>query len=101
MKRMLDKTTDRRRKQSEYNSVHQITPRSIVREIHDSLKESPDPREIERGMVKEDGVDYDVHEVLNEMKGEMIEAAQSLEYERAAILRDQIRELENAEEGTP
>ena len=44
-------------------------------------------------MVREAGTDADVLTVIRELEGEMAEAAQKLEYERAALLRDQIREL--------
>ena len=43
--------------------------------------------------MRETGEPYNVHEVVAELEREMLEAAEALEYERAGILRDQIREL--------
>jgi excinuclease ABC subunit B len=97
MQRMMDVTEKRREAQAEYNERHGVTPRTIVKAIGDSMSRPEDPEEINRGMVREDGVDYDVREVLNELKQEMVSAAERLEFERAAMLRDQIRELERDE----
>ena len=49
--------------------------------------------DVEANVVRETGTDADVLSVIRELEGEMAEAAQKLEYERAALLRDQIREL--------
>ncbi len=95
IRRMLDVTNRRRKAQAQYNTDHNIVPRTITREIMDSLRLSEDGEEgVERGVVKEAGVDYDVGLVINELKQEMLEAAEALEFERAAVLRDQLRELE-------
>ena len=50
-------------------------------------------REVEEGIVREDGTEYAITEVIRELEGEMAEAASKLEFERAALLRDQINEL--------
>ncbi len=68
-----------------------------MRELRDPLREPVEEIDLARSMVRETGVDYDVLEVLNELKGEMLEAADSMEFERAAAIRDQIRELEQEE----
>ena len=55
---------------------------------------------MEQRVVRESGVDYDVHNAINELEQEMLEAAQALEFERAAVLRDEMKELKRAlEEG--
>ena len=46
-------------------------------------------------MIKEGGGDFDITEVIRELEEEMQIAAANLEYERAALLRDQIMELKN------
>lgn len=93
MQALLDTTEARRRRQLLYNQEHNITPRQIVKEIQDSLAVIRQSAEVEASVVRESGEAYDVQEVIREMEGEMMEAAKALEYERAALLRDQIMEL--------
>ncbi len=96
MQRMLDKCDHRRRKQAAYNKEHGIVPQAIKKEIQDSLKTLYQTAEetVEQA-VAETGADYDVNEVIHQLEQEMLEAAKALEYERAAALRDQIRELKS------
>ncbi len=96
MKRALAIMDERRRRQQEYNARHGITPRTVVKNLQDSLAIRKKGEEVEEGLLRESGEDYDAHEVIRQMRGEMLEAADALEYERAAVLRDQIRELETA-----
>ena len=93
MRRMIAVTNARREKQMAYNTAHGITPRSIEKSIQESLAEQHKAEEIEMEVVREAGVEYDVQKVLADLEREMIEAADALEFERAAILRDQIYEL--------
>ena len=93
MKRMIAVTEERRARQLEYNRLHHITPRSIQKSIQESLVMEYKGREIETQVVQESRVDYDLHATLRDMEKEMLEAAEALEFERAAQLRDQIREL--------
>ncbi len=96
MQALLDTTETRRKIQLAYNQEHNITPRQIVKEIQDSLAILKTAEDVEEQMVAESGGSYDVKEVLREMESEMVAAANSLEYERAAMLRDQITELRAA-----
>ena len=96
MKKMIAVTNARREKQMAYNQAHGITPRSIEKSIRESLAEQHKAEEIEMEAVREAGVEYDVQKVLADLEREMLEAADSLEFERAAILRDQIYELKTA-----
>jgi excinuclease ABC subunit B len=93
MRRMIEVTEKRRATQLAYNQEHHITPLSIQKSIQESLVIEYKGREIENLVAKESGADYDVHATLREMEAEMLEAAEALEFERAAILRDQIKEL--------
>lgn len=96
MRRMLDITDARRRKQLAYNQEHGITPRSIQKSIQDSLAVVKKAQETEELVAREGGVEYNVMEVLGQLEREMLEAAEALEFERAALLRDQIHELKAA-----
>ncbi len=96
MQRMMDITEKRRVVQLEYNRVNHITPMSIQRGIQEGLVIEYKGKEIEALVAKESGVDFDIHATLREMEAEMVEAAETLEFERAAMLRDQIKELRSA-----
>ncbi len=93
MQRMLDKTSHRRAVQMAYNKKYNITPKSAARAQDDSLAIYAEAEELNKNIIREDGVDYDVHQVIQELEKEMLEAAEALEFERAAILRDEISEL--------
>ncbi len=96
MRRMLDLTRERRRIQEAYNLAHGITPTKIEKAIRESLSQAEKSREVEELVVREAGEDYDVVRAIAEMEREMAEAAEALEFERAALLRDQIYELKRA-----
>ena len=96
MQGLLDVTQERRKAQLTYNEDHNITPRQIVKEIQDSLAMLKVASDVEDQVVHETGKDVDVQEVIREMETEMMEAAKALEYERAALLRDQLAELRAA-----
>ncbi len=96
MQRLLDITEYRRRKQQEYNEAHGIVPQSVIRGVQESLQTTLRGRGVEENIAKvAEGGNLDILDIIRELEGEMREAAQSLEYERAALLRDQIRELKS------
>jgi len=97
MRRMMDLTAGRRQVQEAYNLANGITPRQIQKAISESLSQEETSREVEEMVVREAGEDYDVVQVVSEMEREMAEAADAMEFERAALLRDQIFELKKAE----
>ena len=92
---LLDVCNYRRGRQEAYNKAHGITPRSVVRAVQESLHVIIKGREVEQGIVKEEGAVFDLHELVRELERDMATAAGNLEYERAALLRDQIAELKN------
>jgi excinuclease ABC subunit B len=96
MQRMIEVTETRRAVQLDYNRVNHITPVSIQRSVQEGLAIEYKGREIEARVARESGVDFDIHATLREMEAEMVEAAETLEFERAAMLRDQIKELRSA-----
>jgi excinuclease ABC subunit B len=85
----------RRRKQLEYNQAHQITPRSVSRPVEDSLS-SREGRERAAAIINDAGGNFDLTETLRELQEEMVAAAGKLEFEKAALLRDQIGELKRS-----
>jgi excinuclease ABC subunit B len=87
----------RRQRQLAYNREHNITPRSVTRAVEESLSSSHEIRDDANTLLmKETGVDFDVTETVRELEEEMLTAANNLEFEKAALLRDQIRELKRA-----
>jgi len=95
IQRLVAITEFRRAKQAEYNEQHGITPKSVRRAVQESLHTMLRGRQLEESVVRESGADLDLTEVLRELEEEMQLAAANLEYERAALLRDQILELKN------
>jgi excinuclease ABC subunit B len=83
----------RRRRQLAYNQEHHITPRSVSRAVEESLAVYHDTRGKAALLLREAGGDFDVTETLRDLQEEMLAAAENLEFEKAALLRDQIREL--------
>ncbi len=90
---LLGITEYRRRVQSEHNEAHGIVPRTVSRSDQGSLRIYQRGKEVENALVAEAGGDLDVLEVIRELEEEMQEAATRLEFERAALIRDQINKL--------
>jgi excinuclease ABC subunit B len=104
MKVAIDETTRRRAVQDKYNREHGITPKSIARAILDmrgSVYEADyvdlTARAAERKERFKVEKPEDIRRALDKMRKEMHAAADALEFERAAALRDKIRELEGME----
>ncbi len=94
MKRMMDVTELRRERQLIFNEKNGITPRSVVRPIQSSLKLYDQTQEPEKpALMAAEGDLDDLKQVIGAIENEMREASQKLEFERAAMLRDQVRSL--------
>ncbi|HEX3989468.1 MAG TPA: helicase-related protein, partial [Verrucomicrobiae bacterium] len=83
----------RRQRQLAYNLEHNITPKSVSRAVEDSLAVYQSTRRKAAMLLGESNENFDVAETLRGLQGEMVEASNNLEFEKAALLRDQIREL--------
>ena len=89
LKNALDVCSRRREIQMKFNREHGIVPKGVSRPIEKSLaKKKEDP--LEKIAKKSAG---ELEEVVAQMREEMLEAAERLEFERAAILRDQIKSI--------
>jgi excinuclease ABC subunit B len=91
MRRAIDETERRRKIQAEYNEKHGITPKSIVKDVRNI---------IEATLVAEEQIEYDeelsaeeLDAIVLGMESAMLQAAESLEFERAAELRDKIIQM--------
>jgi len=98
MQKAIDETNRRRKIQLEYNKKYNITPETIKKEIRKSLAERIKARHTAREAVSFADHEYDKVELANQIEQEMLEAAQTLDFERAAFLRDQLRELKELPE---
>jgi len=105
IRRAVDETERRRRLQIAYNAKHGITPQTIVKAIRDILPEFD-----EKGKIAEDILKFELKPIpksktalerlIAEKTQEMKEAAKQLDFELAAILRDELRELLKRTKGT-
>jgi excinuclease ABC subunit B len=90
----------RRKKQLAYNEEHHITPRSVSRAVEESLSSHHTKTEEAYALLRESGVDIDINQTIKELEEEMLGAANNLEFEKAALLRDQVRELKRGIAGS-
>jgi excinuclease ABC subunit B len=95
MEALMSISEYRRVKQLEYNEKHGITPQTVRRAVQESLHTILRGREIAASVIQEAGGDFNVTELLRELEDEMQEASANLEFERAALLRDQIMEVKS------
>jgi excinuclease ABC subunit B len=98
MQKAIDETERRRRIQLAYNREHQITPETIKKEIRQSLTEQIKARRVAQQAIHLGDSEYDKVELAAQIEREMYEAAEALDFERAATLRDQLRELKELPE---
>jgi excinuclease ABC subunit B len=95
MEALMSISEYRRRKQMDYNEKHGITPQTVRRAVQESLHTILRGREVESSVIRESGADFNFTELLRELEQEMQEASANLEFERAALLRDQIMEVKS------
>lgn len=101
MKTAIDETTRRRKKQTDYNTRNGIEPYTIIKAVHDiteQLSMSPSMAAEGRGDYhtgkKAPGLpENEIKRLINEMEKQMKQAAKDLEFEQAAVFRDQILDL--------
>jgi excinuclease ABC subunit B len=95
MEALISISEYRRTKQMEYNEKHGITPQTVRRAVQESLHTILRGREIAASVIQEAGGNFDLTELLRELEEEMQTASANLEFERAALLRDQIMEVKS------
>lgn len=91
MEKAITETNRRRQIQEQYNKEHNITPQTIKKSIRDTIKAT---------VVEDVQAKYDIEEgetiesIINKLTDEMLKHASQMEFEKAAELRDKIKELE-------
>ncbi|HZN61436.1 MAG TPA: helicase-related protein, partial [Planctomycetota bacterium] len=101
MKKAIDETERRRVIQLKYNADHGITPKSIVKEIRKGIEEIIRARNVAAEAVHMSESEYTKTEVIAELERQMQSAAEKLEFEAAAELRDEIRKLSGQPPAAP
>ena len=101
MQQAIDETNRRREVQIAYNEKYGITPETIKKAIRRGIEEEIQARKIVQQVsgVKDD-TQYITQEYLKELEAEMLQAAQDLEFERAAQIRDKIAQLQRDMSGS-
>ena len=91
MEKAISETNRRRKIQEEYNEKHNITPKTIQKSVRELIKAT-----IVEDISSEYKIDKNetTEDIINRLTDEMLKAAQAMEFERAAELRDKIKELE-------
>ena len=89
MDKAISETNRRRKIQEEYNKEHGIVPKTIKKEIRQSIKATYEIDETNSEIKK----DETIEDAINRLTNEMINYAQNLEFEKAAAIRDKIKEL--------
>ncbi len=91
MEKAITETNRRRKIQQEYNEKNRITPQTIKKSVRDTIKATiVEDIQNEYGIKEEE----DIKVVIEKLTSEMLTHAQNLEFEKAADLRDKIKDLE-------
>ena len=91
MEKAISETNRRRKIQEEYNLKNNITPKTITKSVRDSIKVTiTDDIGVEFKLEKEE----DIKDTITKLTDEMLKYAADMEFEKAAELRDKIKELE-------
>lgn len=99
MEAAIDETKRRHSVQEAYNIEHNITPETIKKNIHESIEsDAATLRKARAAVGKSVGADTDDLEYLEQLQDEMLRAADQLDFERAAQLRDKIKQLQAGKE---
>ena len=91
MEKAITETNRRRKIQSEYNKAHNITPMTIKKSVRDTIKATIVEDISAEYEIKQD---EDVKDIINRLTDEMLNHATNMEFEKAAEIRDKIKELE-------
>ena len=93
MQKAIDETNRRRKIQLKYNKEHNITPQTIRKEIRKTLTDQVKARQTAQKAVRFEAEEFEKTEMVSQIEKEMLDAAQNLDFERAAFLRDQLRDF--------
>lgn len=93
MRKAIEETSRRRKKQAEFNKANNITPRSIEKAVREGIESFKKAEEIVIEATGQSEEAYEREELIAELEREMELYARNLQFERAARIRDRIKEL--------
>ncbi|MFI4856032.1 MAG: excinuclease ABC subunit UvrB [Phycisphaerales bacterium JB065] len=96
MQAAIDETERRRARQLAHNAEHGITPQTIRKQIRRGIESELRASRVAREAVQTSEESYDVHDLLGMLEEEMTRAAQELDFEKAAELRDTINTIKDS-----
>src|SRR3989338_4574728 len=96
MKKAIDECSRRRKIQLEFNEKNKITPRSIQKAIKQGIEDLAGAEEFVQDLTGQEKDEYELKKYISQLQYEMELAARNLQFEKAAVLRDQLKSL-----GTP
>ena len=97
MKAAIEETERRRQIQQAYNEEHGITPQTIKKNVRAGIESDLEAhRQANEIVGQSDETQYITQEYINELEKEMLSAAESLEFERAAAIRDRINQMKDS-----
>ena len=99
MAEAIDETGRRREKQLAFNAEHGITPTQIVKAIRRGIELEVRANRTVREAITEAEPEFERSELIADLEKEMLEAAQRLDFEKAAQLRDQVKALKTSDNG--
>jgi excinuclease ABC subunit B len=93
MKRAISECGRRRQLQLEFNKRNRITPRSVKKAIRQGIEDLQEAEELVAGLTGQARDEFELNKYISELEYEMELAARNLQFEKAAVLRDKIKEL--------
>ena len=101
MRKAIDETNRRRARQIEFNETHGIKPQTIRKAIRSALADQLKARQVAREAIGAAEGEFDREELIADLEKRMFEAAEQLEFEEAARLRDRVEELKGGKVTVP
>jgi len=93
MKKAIEESNRRRKIQLEFNKKNKITPRTVKKAIKEGIEDLSETEEFVFGLTGETKEEYELHNFISKLEYEMELAARNLQFEKAAAIRDKIKEL--------
>ena len=93
MKRAIGQINRRRKRQLEFNEIHNIKPQSIKKAIREGIESYKKAKEMISSVAGETQDEYEITSLISELEEDMKTAARNLQFEKAIVLRGQIKEL--------
>ncbi|MCM8821115.1 MAG: excinuclease ABC subunit UvrB [Candidatus Omnitrophica bacterium] len=96
MREAIEETERRRRKQMEYNKIHNITPKSVEKPIYKSITEIIGSKRLEKKIMEDKEEEFygkDLFQILKRLEKKMMAAAKRLDFEEAIYYREKMKKL--------